>query len=134
VELFFFGEGRGKHGGTFCCGAEKAVKFSLESSWVQATFIVERMKMQGTMTIRIPDDLAHGLERIAAAQRKSVEELALESLRSICAQTWFDKTCSPEHLLRAIREASRPSEAAVDDLEAAIAAGRLPVRDGSAFR
>jgi hypothetical protein len=33
------------------------------------------------MTIQIPDDLARGLEGIATAQRKTVEQVAVESLR-----------------------------------------------------
>jgi hypothetical protein len=37
------------------------------------------------MTIQIPDDLARGLEGIAAEQRKSVEQVALDSLRSLRA-------------------------------------------------
>ncbi len=80
------------------------------------------------MTIQIPDDLARGLEGIAAAQHKSVEQIALESLRSL-----FDRVSSPEVVLRAVRELSHPSAAAVDDLAAAIAAARLPVRDHGAF-
>jgi predicted transcriptional regulator len=80
------------------------------------------------MTIQIPDDLARGLEGIAAAQHKSVEQVALESLRSL-----FDKTISPEAILRAVRELPHPSAAAVDELDAAIAAARLPVRDRVAF-
>jgi plasmid stability protein len=80
------------------------------------------------MTIQIPDDLARGLEGIAAAQHKSVEQVALESLRSL-----FDKARSPEVILRAIRELPHPSAAAVDDLDAAIAAARLPVRDRGTF-
>jgi hypothetical protein len=80
------------------------------------------------MTIQIPDDLARGLEGIAAAQHKSVEQLALESLRSL-----FDETTSPEAILRAVRELPHPSAAAVDELDAAIAAARLPVRDRIAF-
>ena len=80
------------------------------------------------MTIQIPDDLAHRLEGIAAAQQKSVEQLALESLRSL-----FEKEDAPEALLRAVRALPHPSAAAVDDLEAAIAAARLPVRDEGAF-
>ena len=80
------------------------------------------------MTIHIPDDLARSLRGIAAAQEKSVEQLALESLRTL-----FDKASSPETVLRAIRELPHPSAAAVDDLDAAIAAARLPVRDRSAF-
>ena len=80
------------------------------------------------MTIHIPDDLARGLEGLAAAQRKSVEQLALERLRSL-----LDAASSPEAVLRAVRELPHPSSSAVDDLDAAIAAGRLPVRDQGAF-
>jgi predicted transcriptional regulator len=86
------------------------------------------MVSRKTMTIQIPDDLARGLEAIAAAQRKSVEQVALESLRS-----FFNKASSPEVILRAVRQMSHPSAAAVDDLDAAIAAARLPVRDEGAF-
>ena len=80
------------------------------------------------MTLHIPDDLARGLEGIAAAQRKSVEQVALDGLRSL-----FDRMTSPEIVLRTVRELPHPTAAAVDDLEAAIAAGRLPVRDLGAF-
>jgi hypothetical protein len=79
------------------------------------------------MTIQIPDDLARGLEGIAAAQQKSVEQVALDSLRSL-----FDRASSPEVVLRALKELPHPSAAAVDDLEAAIAAARLPVQDRGA--
>ena len=80
------------------------------------------------MTIQIPDDLARSLERLAAAERKTVEQLALERLGSL-----IDTASSPEAVLRGVRELPHPSCPAVDDLEAAIAAGRLPVRDQSAF-
>ena len=80
------------------------------------------------MTIQIPDDLARSLEGIAAAQQKSVEQVALESLRSL-----FNGASSPQAVLRAVQEIRHPSAAAVDDLEAAIAAARLPVRDEGAF-
>jgi hypothetical protein len=80
------------------------------------------------MTIQIPDDLARNLQGIAAAQQKSVEQLALEGLRSL-----FDRASSPEAVLRTIRELPHPSAAAVDDLDAAIAAARLPVGDRGAF-
>jgi hypothetical protein len=80
------------------------------------------------MTIHIPDDLARSLQGIAAAQQKSVEQLALDSLRTL-----FDTANSPVALLRAIRELPHPSAAAVDELDAAIAAARSPVRDRSAF-
>jgi hypothetical protein len=89
---------------------------------------IERMISRNMMTIQIPDDLARGLEGIAAAQPKSVEQVALESLRS-----FFDQASSPQVVLRAVRKLSHPSAAAVDDLEAAIAAAQLPVRDQGAF-
>ena len=80
------------------------------------------------MTIQIPDELARGLEGIAAAQRKTVEQLALDSLRLL-----FDEASSPEALLRSVRRLPHPGAAAVDDLEAAILSARLPVRDDGAF-
>jgi hypothetical protein len=80
------------------------------------------------VTIQIPDDLARGLAGIAAAQHKSVAEVAIESLRSL-----FGSATSPQTVLRAVRELPHPSAAAVDDLDAAIAAARLPVRERSAF-
>ena len=80
------------------------------------------------MTIQIPDDLAHGLEGIAATQQKSVEQVALEGLRA-----FFDRASSPEVVLPAVRELPHPSAAAVDDLDAAIAAARLPVHEQGAF-
>jgi hypothetical protein len=80
------------------------------------------------MTIQIPDDLARGLEGIAAAQQKSVQQLAVERLQSL-----LDKSTSPRSLLRAIQSLPHPSPAALDDLDDAISASRLPVRDGGVF-
>jgi HEAT repeat protein len=80
------------------------------------------------MTIQIPDDLARDLEAIAAAQRMSVEQLAIERLRAL-----FEHPTSPVALLRAIQALPHPSPSAVDDLEAAIAEGRLPVREQGVF-
>jgi hypothetical protein len=90
--------------------------------------VFERMGTRNMMTIQIPDDLARGLEGIAAAQHKSVEEVAVESLRAL-----FNSASSPEAMLRTVRKLPHPSPEAVDDLEAAIAAARLPVRDQGAF-
>ena len=92
---------------------------------MQRTSSVERMV---SMTIQIPDDVARGLEGIAAAQKKSVEQVAVERLRSL-----LDNASSPQAVLRTLRELPHPSPSAVDDLEAAIAASRLPVRDRGAF-
>lgn len=80
------------------------------------------------MTIQIPDDLARGLEGIASAQKKTVEQVAVESLRQL-----FHRANSPEHILRTVRGMRRPDAAAVDDMEEAIRAGRLPVRDEGVF-
>ena len=80
------------------------------------------------MTIHIPDALARGLEGIAAAQQKSVEQVVLEGLLSL-----FERASSLEAVLRAVRQLPHPSAAAVDDLDAAIAAARLPVRDEGTF-
>ena len=80
------------------------------------------------MTIQIPDDLARGLEGLAASQKKSPEQVALESLRSL-----FERPGAPETVLRALRNLPHPSAAAVDDRDAAIAAARLPVRDEGPF-
>lgn len=80
------------------------------------------------MTIQIPDDLARRLAGIATSQSTTVEQLALERLRSL-----VDAASSPAEILRAIRQLPHPSSAAVDDLEAAIAAAALPVDDEGAF-
>jgi hypothetical protein len=80
------------------------------------------------MTIQIPDDLVRGLAEIAAAQKKTVEQVALDRLRSI-----FGPASSPESLLLALRKLPHPSSAAVDELDAAIAGARLPVRDQGIF-
>ncbi len=80
------------------------------------------------MTIQIPDDIARGLEGIAAAQKKTVEQIAVESLRQL-----FDQASSPAVVLGTIRGLPHPSSAAVDELEASIIAGRLPFRDEGSF-
>src|SRR6266446_6641748 len=82
------------------------------------------MVLRNSMTIQVPDDVARELERIAATQKKTVEQVTLERLRSL-----FDAANSPEAVLRAVRELPHPSASAVDDLEAAIAAARLPVHE-----
>jgi plasmid stability protein len=80
------------------------------------------------MTIQIPEDLARGLKGMAAVQRKSIEEVAVESLRQL-----FDQQRSPEAILLAVRSLPHPSAAAVDEMEAAILSARLPVRDQGTF-
>jgi len=80
------------------------------------------------MTIQIPDDIARGLQWIATAQKTTVEQVALDRLRSL-----VDPAPSPQALLRTLRELPHPSSSAMDDLDAAIAEARLPVNDAGAF-
>ena len=82
------------------------------------------------LTIEIPDDLARTLTGIAAAQRKSVQQLALEQLSSLISETLAG---SPKAVLRAMREPPHPSAADVAELDAAILAGRLPVQAREPF-
>ncbi len=53
--------------------------------------------------IQIPDDPARGLADIAALQKKSVEQIAVENLRLL-----FDQTSSPEAVLQSIRSLPHP--------------------------
>ena len=89
---------------------------------------IERIVPGTKMTLQIPDDVARGLEGLAAAQRMSAEQVALESLRSL-----LDRASSPAAVLRAVRQLPHPSSEAIDDFDAAVAAARLPLSDGGAF-
>jgi hypothetical protein len=80
------------------------------------------------LTIHIPDDLVRHLEDIAAAQKKSVEQVALERLSGVA-----ERSGSPGAVLRAMRELPHVSPTDVDELDAAIASGRLPVSDQGVF-
>ena len=86
------------------------------------------------LTIEMPDDLVRSLEGIAASQRKSVQQLALERLSSIVEAIAEPLAGSPAAVLRAMREPPHPSSADVDEFDTAIAAGRLPIRSGDLFR
>jgi hypothetical protein len=62
------------------------------------------------LIIQIPDDLARGLEGIAAAQRKTVEEMALDRLQSLKAATAGESIFRPEphvDVLRRVFDLSR---------------------------
>lgn len=73
------------------------------------------------MTIQIPDDLAAGLEKVAEAQSKSVAQVAIERLQSLS-----ESTASPRSVMETLRSLPYPSRLAVDEMEAAVAAARIP--------
>jgi hypothetical protein len=85
------------------------------------------------LTIEIPDDLVRSLEGMAAAQRKSIQQLALEHLSSLVEGIAGSRAGSPAAVLRTMREPPHPTSADVDELDAAIAAGRLAVRARDLF-
>ena len=85
------------------------------------------------LIIEIPDDLGRSLAGIAAAQRKSVQQLALEQLSSLVAVIPEPCDGSPAAVLRVMQEPPFPSSADVDELDAVIAAGRLPIRARDLF-
>ena len=80
------------------------------------------------MTIQIPDDPAHGLQGMAAVRNMSVEQLTVERLRAS-----VERPASRSAVLTAIQSIHHPSPSAVDHLEAAIAAARLPVHGQGVF-
>jgi predicted transcriptional regulator len=76
-----------------------------------------------SLTIEMPDELVRGLEGLAAAEHKSVQHWAVERLSSLVEVRTGDAAA----ILRAMREAPHVSAADVDELDAAISTGRLPV-------
>ena len=86
------------------------------------------------LNIEMPDDLARSLEGIASVQHKTVQELAVERLRSLVEGSFEPpQKGSPGAVLRVMREAPHPSASDVEELEAAIAAGRAPVQASHLF-
>jgi hypothetical protein len=80
------------------------------------------------LNIEVPDHVVRSLEGIAAAQRKSIQQLALERLSSLVEVVPKARAGSPTAVLRAMQEPPHPSSADVDELDAAMLAGRLPIR------
>jgi hypothetical protein len=85
------------------------------------------------LTIEMPDDLVRSLEGIAAAQRKSVQQLAMEQLSSLVGVSPELRAGSPVAVLRVMQEWPHPSSADVDELDAAITAGQLAIRTRDLF-
>ena len=86
------------------------------------------------LSIDLPDDLARKLAGIAAAQHKSIQQLTLERLRALVEPGSEPRPGSASAILRAMKEAPHLSGADVDELDSAIAAGRLPVQTGQLFQ
>jgi hypothetical protein len=86
-----------------------------------------------SLIIEMPDDLARTLENMAAVQQKTVQEIAIQRLRSLVEPDPGLRPGSPSALLRAMLDAPHPSAADVDDLDAAIAAARIPPQTRDLF-
>ncbi len=80
------------------------------------------------LKLEIPDDLAHRLKGIASAQHKSVEQVAVEGLRSL-----IHPPGSPAAILQVAASPPHLTGAALAELDEAIASGRIPVRDQGSF-
>ena len=84
------------------------------------------------LTIEIPETLAQRLAWLAAAQQKSVEQIALERLAPLLEIAPTQPSGSPAAIRQAMREPHLRREA-VDELEQAIAEGKLPVQQEGVF-
>ncbi len=80
------------------------------------------------LILEITEDLARHLEELATAQNKSVEQVALEHLRSR-----DNAAGSPNAILRAMKQQPNVSSAATDEMETAIRNARLAVEERGAF-
>ena len=78
------------------------------------------------LTIEIPPDSMPLLEDLAHAQRVSVEQVAVERLRTL-----VQPSGSPAAILRAMMRGPLLDPAAVDEMDAAIRAGRRFVEGAS---
>lgn len=85
------------------------------------------------LTVAISDELAQRLILLAAEQEKSVERIALERLESLLESPLENFPGSPGAIRRVMQELPSLSWNAVQELQQAIKAGSLPVRDESIF-
>lgn len=81
------------------------------------------------ITIEVPDDLVRRLEALAKAEDKSMSQVVLEYLRPA-----GEPAGSPRAILRAMAQLSDVDPSAVDEMNSAIAAGRLAISDKRPFR
>ena len=92
-----------------------------------------RVKNMTSLTIQVPDELARDLQAIAATEQKSVQQLAIERLSSLVKGGHEQGAGSPAAVFKAMHEPPHLSAIDVDELDAAIAAGRLAIRTRNPF-
>jgi hypothetical protein len=85
------------------------------------------------LIIEMPDDLVRNLQSIAAAQHRSVQELAIDGLRSLVDAASDYGAGSPGTVLRVMLEPPHPAASDIDEFDAVLAAGRLPIRPRDIF-
>ena len=85
------------------------------------------------LTIDLPDELVRRLEGIARSQHKSLQQLALEQLKTLAETVSEFPAGSPSGVLQAVEGPPHPLSTDVDDLDAAVASARLPVRARDPF-
>jgi hypothetical protein len=85
------------------------------------------------LTLEMPDELAGTLEGIAAIQHMSIQQFALARLSALVPANTAPRLGSAAAILRVMHESPRLSTADVDEMDAAIKAGRLPVRANGLF-
>jgi hypothetical protein len=85
------------------------------------------------LIIEMPDDLARSLEGIAASQHKTVQQLAVERLRSLVVENPKPRPGSAAAVLQVMLEPPHPSASEVEELDRAILAGRRPAEARDLF-
>ena len=85
------------------------------------------------LTLEMPDELARKLEGIAATRHMSIQQFALDRLRALVPANTELRLGSAATILRVMHESPHLTAADVDELDAAIKAGRLPVRTHDLF-
>jgi predicted transcriptional regulator len=85
------------------------------------------------VTIELPEDLARNLELVATAHQRTLQQHAVERLRSMVESDAHELPGSPAAIIRAMQERPQVNDSDVADLEAAISVGRLPVRNVDLF-
>ncbi len=85
------------------------------------------------LTIEMPDELAHRLAGIAATHQKSLQQFAVDHLTSLAVAAPAAGPGSAAMVLQAMHGQPHLSASLVDELDAAIAAARLPIRESELF-